>query len=51
MLRFLALFWVLTVTSMMSVGCSSAGNGTIEQTPAAELQQFEEENSPEIPKP
>lgn len=51
MLRLLALFGVLTVTSMMSVGCDSAGNSTMEQTPAAELQEFEEENSPEIPKP
>lgn len=51
MLRLFTLFGVLTLTSMMSVGCGSAGNAEMEQTPAEELKQIEEENAPEIPNP
>lgn len=51
MLRVTTLFGVLTLTTMMSIGCGSSGNAEMEQTPAEQLQQIEEENAPEIPKP
>jgi len=33
------------------VGCSPAGNSSVEETPAEELEAIEKEHAPEIPPP